>query len=39
TLEIHFVRRVEEALSLCLEAPGTSGVSRPSTPAPAFPPV
>ncbi|MEY2929866.1 MAG: ATP-dependent protease La [Pseudomonadota bacterium] len=39
TLEIHFVRRVEEALSLCLETPGTSGVSRPSTPAPAFPPA
>jgi ATP-dependent Lon protease len=38
SLEIHFIRRVEEALPLCLEAPGQPR-SRPSTPAPAFPPA
>ena len=40
TMEIHFIRRVEEALGLCLEGSGQAGgVSRPSTPAPAFPPA
>jgi ATP-dependent Lon protease len=39
SLEIHFIRRVEEALALCLEGSGQKGVSRPSTPAPAFPPA
>ncbi len=39
SLEIHFIRRVEEALALCLEGSGQQGRSRPSTPAPAFPPA
>jgi len=37
-LEIHFIRRVEEAIALCLEGSGQPR-SRPSTPAPAFPPA
>jgi ATP-dependent Lon protease len=39
SLEIHFIRRVEEALAVCLEGPGQPPATRPSTPAPAFPPV
>jgi len=39
SLEIHFIRRVEEALPLCLEGSGQQGRSQPSTPAPAFPPA
>jgi ATP-dependent Lon protease len=39
TLQVHFIRRVEEALPLCLEGTGQPRGSRPSTPAPAFPPA
>jgi ATP-dependent Lon protease len=38
-LEIHFIRRVEEALALALEATDQVPLSRESTPAPAFPPA
>jgi ATP-dependent Lon protease len=39
SIEIRFIHRVEEALPLCLESTEPVGRSRPSTPAPAFPPV
>ena len=39
SLEIHFIRRVEEALALALDAADQVPLSRESTPAPAFPPA
>ena len=39
SLEIHFIRRVEEALPLCLESSGQPRSRPSSTPAPAFPPA
>jgi ATP-dependent Lon protease len=38
-VEVHFIRRVEEALALALDRGGQVGRSRESTPAPAFPPA
>jgi ATP-dependent Lon protease len=38
-LEIHFIRRVEDALAFALDSTDQAPLSRESTPAPAFPPA